>query len=133
MFFHFPKQASPQSPARPLGFVGGMLLLDSGEVDRTFVFRCQDRYLTYTSLAGMRSVLLVADESHAALYRHQIELLGDSLRRIVSRTGVLAGFEIPAPVFVACDLDSLQLASCPALQNSLRDPAVSTKRRPAWP
>ena len=68
-FFRFGARPGATGGAtRPLGIVSGGLLLDSGEADPTFVYRCQDRYLAYTSLLGLRTVFFVRDDAHAAHY-----------------------------------------------------------------
>ena len=77
MMFDFGDGTQPGAGSAPLALVGGSLLVDSGEEDATFAFRCQDRYLAYSSLAGLRSLLLVLDDAHAATYDGCI----DDLRR----------------------------------------------------
>ncbi|MET5019890.1 glutathione synthetase, partial [Burkholderia pseudomallei] len=57
---------------RARAFVGGGLILDSGEAENTFAFRCQDRVLVYTGWLGLPSVLLVLDDAHS---RHYARLL----------------------------------------------------------
>src|SRR5687768_17941750 len=51
-----------------LAVMGGGLILDSGEAENTFLCRCQDRYLVYSHLLGLRSMLFVSDEKHAQRY-----------------------------------------------------------------
>lgn len=96
--------------ARPLGIVGGGLLLDSGEADPTFVYRCQDRYLAYTSLLGLRTVFFVRDDAHAAHYAALIERQRERCAALAALTGLAYAGELVEPLYVACDLATMRLA-----------------------
>lgn len=92
--------------SEPLGIVGGTLILDSGEAENTFVFRCQDRYLVYNALAGLRSVLFVLDSHHAGVYDSLIRIHSASLRELCTASG----FPLPAiaePLFVVVNKQHL--------------------------
>jgi hypothetical protein len=111
-FFRFGAPGGARRGAtRPLGIVSGGLLLDSGEADPTFVFRCQDRYLTYTSLLGLRTVFFVHDDAHAAHYAALIARQRERYAAVAALTGVLAASEILEPLYVGCDVATLRVAS----------------------
>src|SRR5215211_7181920 len=92
------------SETKPLGLINGLLLLDSGEVERTFIFRCQERYLTYNSLCGLQSVFFVAHREHREKYRVEIARRGEYLRAIKNASRIPFG-ELSQPLFVPCDID----------------------------
>ncbi len=116
--------AAPASGGLPLGIIAGGLILDSGEAERTFIFRCQDRYLAYNTLAGLRTVLFVADDVHVAHYRRELETFDRHLAAIAAATGVVPA-RAPEPLFVTCDLDRLKLGVPWALRDQLRRGLVS--------
>src|SRR5688500_9267618 len=89
----------------PLGIISGGLILDSGEAERTFIFRCQDRYLAYNTLQGLRSVLFVSNDEHVRYYREALAGFQQSWEAITAASGVLPPSGLPEPVFVACDID----------------------------
>jgi hypothetical protein len=107
-FFRF--GASAERATQPLGIIGGGLLLDSGEADPTFVYRCQDRYLTYTSLLGLRTVFFVHDDAHAARYAALIARQRERCAAVAALSGALPAGEILEPLYVGCDLATLRLA-----------------------
>jgi hypothetical protein len=109
-FFRFGSAAAPRATARPLGIVSGGLLLDSGEADPTFVFRCQDRYLAYTSLLGLRTVFFVHDDAHAAHYAALIARQRERYAAVAARTGVLPDGDLIEPLYVGCDVAALRVA-----------------------
>src|SRR4051794_9028560 len=96
----------------PLAIVSGGLILDLGEAERTFIYRCQDRFLAYTSLWAERSVFFVASERHAEIYRRQFIAQRARFDRIRERTGLFAATPLLAPLYVGCDIDSLTLFPC---------------------
>lgn len=114
--------AGPASPADalPLGLVAGGLIFDSGEAERTFLFRCQDRYLGFNTLHGLRTVLFVANDEHARIYQSELARFGQTWRAVAEVTGVLPPEGPPEPLFVSCDIDRLKLGSCWALLDQLR-------------
>jgi hypothetical protein len=116
----------PAQPAAgpPLGVIAGGLILDSGEAERTFIFRCQDRYLAYNTLHGLRTVLFVADDEHVRYYRDELAGLHQSWDVIAAECGVLPAGGPPEPLFVACDIDRLRLGACWALLDQLRRSVV---------
>ncbi|WP_063533980.1 hypothetical protein [Burkholderia sp. MSMB1589WGS] len=95
---------------RPLALVGGGLILDSGEAENTFAFRCQDRFLVYTGLLGLPSVLLVLDDAHGRHYARLLATLDERLQRLAAAHGVAAP-RLPAPIHVRCDLRTLSLSA----------------------
>jgi hypothetical protein len=123
-FFRFGRTASPHA-APPLGLIGGGLIMDSGEAERTFIFRCQDRYLIYNGLCGLRSVLFVADGAHLAAYRRLIDALSNRLR-VVREFTDLPLDEVPAPLFVPCDIDRLSLDEQPWFREELKRPVIAS-------
>ncbi|MBZ5620334.1 MAG: hypothetical protein LAQ69_16640 [Acidobacteriia bacterium] len=98
--------------AAPLGIVSGLLLYDSGEAEETFLYRCQDRYLAYNSLAGIRTVLFVANEEHSLRYRHLIKRHNERIRMVSAHTGVPLPIA-PEPWFAAVDLSRLDPIELP--------------------
>lgn len=93
-----------------LALVGGGLILDSGEAENTFLYRCQDRYLAYTALLGLRSILLVSGEAHARRYDMLIRQMHEKLSLVAEHCG---GFMWPTPqppFYVQCDLTTLRVA-----------------------
>ena len=105
-FFRF---GGDDSQGSPLAIVSGGLIYDRGEAERTFIYRCQDRFLVYSSLCGLRSVFFVASERHAAIYRARIAAqrgLFDDIRR---RSGLFADRHVVEPLYVGCDIDTLRV------------------------
>lgn len=103
----------------PLAVIGGGLILDSGEAENTFVFRCQDRFLTYTSLLGLRSVVFVLDDAHRRHYQGLLKALDQRLRNLAELHGVMAP-RLPEPLYVPCDLHTLALSDAPSLAEAAR-------------
>ena len=95
----------------PLAIVAGGLILDLGEAERTFIFRCQDRFLAYTSLWGLRSAFFAAGDNHVGIYRSQIAMQRGRYDRIRARTGLFAGRPLLEPLYVGCDIDQLRLCA----------------------
>ncbi|WP_126285693.1 glutathione synthetase [Burkholderia stagnalis] len=93
----------------PIAFIGGGLILDSGEAENTFAFRCQDRFLVYTSLLGWTSVVLVLDDDQRRQYERLLAALDTRLRYFAEVHGVAAP-RLPTPLYVRCDLQTLSLA-----------------------
>ena len=96
----------------PLAIVAGGLILDLGEAERTFIYRCQDRFLAYTSLWGLRSVFFAAGNSHVEIYRRHVAAQRVCYDRIRDRTGLFAGQPLLEPLYVGCDIDQLRLFVC---------------------
>jgi hypothetical protein len=105
--------------AEPLAVIGGGLILDSGEAERTFLYRCQDRFLTYTSLLGLRSVVFVSGEAHALLYDVLIEKLRARIELITSYVSFDAA--VPPPFYVQCDLEDFRVGSFPRFEQQLAE------------
>ncbi|WDD94060.1 glutathione synthetase [Burkholderia sp. FERM BP-3421] len=104
---------------RRLAFIGGGLILDSGEAENTFVFRCQDRFLVYTSLLGLPSVILVFDDAHGRRYDRLLTALDARLRHLAEAQGLPAP-RIPAPLYVRCDLSTLALSATESFDRAAR-------------
>src|SRR5262245_57089734 len=114
--------AGPDAPlghGLPLGIIAGGLILDGGEAERTFIFRCQDRYLAYTTLYGLRTVLFVADDEHVRHYRAELAGFERSFAAIREASDVLPAGPVPEPLFVTCDIDRLRLGTSWALRDQL--------------
>ncbi len=94
----------------PLAWIGGGLILDSGEAENTFVFRCQDRFLAYTSMLGLRSIVLVLDDCHRLQYEQLVAALDLELRYLAELYGLPLP-RVPPPLFVQCDLQRLSLTA----------------------
>jgi hypothetical protein len=104
--------------AERLAVIGGGLILDSGEAERTFLYRCQDRFLTYTSVLGLRSVVFVSDEAHALLYDVLIDKLRARLGLIAAYAGIVDA-AIPPPFYVQCDLEAFRVGSFARFERQL--------------
>jgi hypothetical protein len=96
-----------------LGLMSGLLLYDSGEAEQTFLYRCQDRYLTYNSICGLRTVLFVADQAHQAVYRSLIQEHDRRIRLIRERTGIPLP-KTPPVWFATVDLCRLEPVTFPS-------------------
>lgn len=101
--------------AAPLAIISGGLILDLGEAERTFIYRCQDRFLAYSSLWGLRSLFFVADDRHAATYRSDIAEQRRRFDRIQRRTGLFAAAPLLEPLYIGCDIDRMELFACSGL------------------
>lgn len=110
LFFTFPILKELTNNNLPLACINGGLILDSGEAERTFIFRCQDRYLIYNSIAGFRSLLFVSDNAHMDIYENQIDILRSCLIFIASYIQIDLETTIPKPFYVICNLDTLKLS-----------------------
>jgi hypothetical protein len=127
--FDFGDGAAVNAACAPLAWVAGPLLIDSGEEDTTFVFRCQDRYPVYSALAGLRSLLFVLDDHHAGVYDACLERVRHGVTVIGARTGVLCDAVIPAPLYVGYDPIAGSVRRIARTQAALGDPAhVSSLR-----
>ena len=115
--------AEPAADGLPLGMISGMLLFDTGEADHTFLFRCQDRYLTYNALAGVRSVLFVTGEEHRQHYARLRADLDARLRVISSWTGLELP-SIPLPFTVPLDLETLSIHGDASMADHVRDEGI---------
>jgi hypothetical protein len=107
-FFRFGQSSSSPTSVLPLGLITGGLIMDSGEAERTFIFRCQDRYLTLNNLVGLRSILFVADEAHRRLYESLIRALSNRLR-VIREFTEQAPADIQQPLYVPCDIDLMMI------------------------
>jgi hypothetical protein len=115
--FRFGREAP--DAAAPLAVIGGGLILDSGEAERTFIYRCQDRFLVYTALWGLRSIFFVADEAHIALYRARIDWQRRQFDRMCARTGLFAGVPLVDPLYVGCNIDDMRVFACAGFAQEL--------------
>lgn len=113
--------------ALPLAVIGGGLILDSGEAENTFVFRCQDRFLAYTGLLELRSVVFVLDDAHRLHYQGLFKALDQRLRNLAELHGV-APPRLPEPLYVPCDLHTLAVADAPFLAEAARALAAAGQR-----
>jgi len=95
-----------------LAIVGGGLILDLGEAERTFVYRCQDRFLAYTSLWRQRSIFFAANDRHAQIYCEHVGLQRALFDRIRDYTGLFFAKPLLEPLYVGCDVDRFELFPC---------------------
>jgi hypothetical protein len=123
-FFRFGLYTSPSNGALPLGLISGGLILDSGEAEQTFIFRCQDRYLIYNSLCNLRSLLFVANAEHLAIYQRLIAGLSAQLQKIEEFTGLSLG-SIPEPFYVACDINEMTVKEQNWFVEKLKTPNIA--------
>lgn len=96
----------------PLAIVSGGLILDLGEAERTFIYRCQDRFLAYSSLWGLRSVFFAASHGHVEIYRSHIAGLRARFDRIRDRTGLFTARTLLEPIYAGCDIGDMRLFAC---------------------
>jgi hypothetical protein len=102
-----------------LALVGGGLILDSGEAEHTFAFRCQERFLVYNTMAGLRTVLLTMDERHEARLQSLVGGLNEQMGVITSLMG-LAAPVVPRPMYVRCTLRELRLCTSESFEAEAR-------------
>jgi hypothetical protein len=113
----------------PLAMIAGSLIFDNGEAEATFLYRCQDRFLAYSSLWGLTSVFFAAHAEHVALYRRNIARQREGFARIAERSGLFAGVAIREPLFALCDIDAPDLArSVSLLDGPLADDIAHAAR-----
>ena len=98
--------------------IAGGLILDTGEAERTFLYRCQDRFLVYSGVLGWPSLFLALDDAHVEVYRSAILDLRMRLARISARTGLFGGV-LREPLFLAVDLETLAVSSTRRLRQQL--------------
>lgn len=102
--------------ARPetgrLALLGGALLLDGGEADQTFLLRCQDRYVAYAWLFGLRPILLVEHEEQAGRLGIALDALRSDCAEVADATGLYDLFQIRNPIIFGCDLMDLTIRPC---------------------
>lgn len=127
-FFAFeptnPTALSSQTTVLPLVCNSGFLLLDSGEVDPSFVYRCQDRYFVYTSMVGLRSLFFVASDRHFELYVQLIEQLRQRFRAASPWQEMWENLVLPTPCFVPCDAHRGEIPLTPLLVQQIQRPEV---------
>ena len=126
--FHFGSRSNGSNPAAILGLVSGLLLLDSGEVESTFLFRCQDRYLTYSALSGIRPILLVQDGQHWEHYKRLLEDLSSRLQTISQKVGISLP-QMQTPLAFPIDLEALEIVDLPFFRQQLYDPEIQNSLR----
>lgn len=97
--------------AERLALLGGALLLDNGEADQTFLLRCQDRYVAYAWMFGLRPILLVEDEGQAGFLTEAIAALGKACAQVAAATGLGGLFQFRNPIVFCCDLINLTIKS----------------------
>jgi len=95
-----------------LGLISGPLIFDTGEADRSFLYRCQDRFFSYNALSGLRSVVLVTGWSHCQRYRALWMRQRNLFERLADRTR-LAVPSIEDPLYVPLDWDTLTVEPQP--------------------
>lgn len=84
--------------------LGGCLLVDSGNETIDYLIRCQERYLTYASLAKMRCLFLAENESRWKDYQDGFVELKIALSQISKAIGIDFP-ELTQPVCLGFDLD----------------------------
>lgn len=104
-----------------LTMLSGGLILDNGEADRTFIYRCQDRFLAYSALQGWRSLFFATDDSHVAHYRASIADLRRRFETIAARTELFAGKAPQEPLFALADAHDLEVRAPAILARQLAD------------
>ena len=125
MFFHF-GSIDDVSSGLPLAFLGGSIMVDSGNEHRAYLLACQNRYPVYAALNGMRSLLLVRDDDHVREYQSRLSAVARHVKTIERFTGRLLDLRVPEPLFVGYDIDSPEvcLRPCQRFLQQIRDPMV---------
>lgn len=111
-------------PGTPLSIFSGGLILDQGEAERSFIYRCQDRFLTYAALYDLRSLFFAVDETHVAVYRAKLMELRRRFLTIAGRTGLFAQAAPQMPLFILADPKTLAVRAPIGLRAQLADPAL---------
>lgn len=119
-FFRFGAAACDTAP---LAILAGGLILDSGEAERTFIYRCQDRYFAFGAAFGLHTLCFVASDAHVDRYEAAFRQLNVHLAAIQAFTGVLFPNGIAAPLYVGCDLAALTVLPTAAFRRSIADAA----------
>lgn len=108
----------------PLVMIGGGLIFDTGEAERTFFYRCQDRFLTYAALLGWQTLFFAAGEDHVTRYQSLIGDLAARFDRISEATGIFGAKAIREPLFVLLDPQTLAVRPSRRLTERLSEAAV---------
>ncbi|NER36600.1 MAG: hypothetical protein F6J93_21880 [Oscillatoria sp. SIO1A7] len=119
-FFSFRASANRSSTALPLVCNSGFLLLDSGEGDPSFIYRCQDRYFAYNSMVGLRSIFFVLNDEHFDIYTQSIENLRQRLLESDAWNGVWGNLFLPEPCFLPCDIYRCEVPFTPLLERQMQ-------------
>ncbi len=111
IFFSY---GTPHPGAEPLALLGGSLILDAGEADQSFLLRCQDRFVTYAWLLGLRPILLVADADHGRRHADAVAELGAACVTLAAATGLPDLVRPLDPLILGCDpLDAFVHSAVP--------------------
>jgi hypothetical protein len=105
----------------PLSLFSGGLILDQGEAERSFIYRCQDRFLTYAGLHGLRSLFFAIDETHIAVYRTKVMEVRQRFLTMAGRTGLFAQSAPQMPLFILADPMTLAVHAPIGLRAQLAD------------
>lgn len=104
LFFHFGAFPGSREGGPPLVCLNGGIMVDTGSEAPDYIFTCQDRYLPYAALGGMRCLFFVRDEAHRRLYQCRIACLREHLRVIKSFTTPQLDIDLLEPLYMPCDL-----------------------------
>lgn len=108
----------------PLVCNSGFLLVDSGEVDPSFIYRCQDRYFVYTSMIGFRSLFFVSDNQHFEIYTHLIDKLRQRFVTNHLWNDIWVNLVLPDPCFIPCDPLCSEVFFTPLLAKQMQRPEI---------
>lgn len=122
-FFNFLREQLPFNGG--VGLIGGSLLLDSGEADPSFMYRCQDRYFIYTSLLGIRSLFLVMNKVHADIYSQHVQKLRTALKILQSHTDIKLFDTLTEPLYLTYDATANQISLDKAFVTQLKQCGLS--------
>ncbi|MDA4845234.1 hypothetical protein [Hoeflea poritis] len=109
----------------PLVIIAGGLIFDTGEAERTFFYRCQDRFLTYAALLGWQTLFFAASEDHVARYQKLIRDLAARFAEISEATGLFGMKTIKEPLFVLLDVETLAVRPSQRLTARLSEAALA--------
>lgn len=113
----------------PITIIAGGLIFDTGEAERSFLYRCQDRFIAYAALLGWQPLLLALDEPHVDRYRRHISVLKERLARISACTGAFPMAELLEPLFVILDVQSMEVRLSQRFISRLSEPRIQHNLR----
>ena len=85
----------------PTAHLGGFLLIDSGNEDLSYLFRCQERYIPYASLNNIRCLLFSRNRQHTQQYLNRYIKLNETFQEIAKNINIEFP-KIVEPAIVEC-------------------------------
>lgn len=107
-FFHFGEPFDSAIEGAPLVCLNGGLMADTGSEAMSYIYECQNRYPVYAAFAGLRCLLFIRDDESMSGYETRLSRVDRLLDTISNSTGFTLAEKVIAPLFMTCDLDTLQ-------------------------